>query len=135
MFKRIIVGLFSKKPLQFPPWIKSIEERNTLRILRLRGGLNINTIQKHIQFITELRKQKGFEFKDMLLDLADVNYIDSATIAALVEALHDYKKAHHRMGIVNLHGEPLSMLQITKIDKLISLYETEAQAIQDLETK
>ena len=118
-----------------PAWIKSIEERKTLRILRVKGRIDVAALgESSSQRALQARQQKGFEYKHLLLDFADVTYIDSSAVAALLLTLRDYQKAHHKLGVINLGEEPRNMLQIAKVDRLFLSYETEAQALKDLES-
>ena len=124
-----------QKQIILPSWIKSVEERAALRILRLQGNVDMNAVVQIEQFAAKKREEKGFEYKQLLLDFEEVSYIDTSVVASLLKTMCIYKHAHHKMGIINLGEEPRSMFEITKLDKVFFFYDTEAQAIQALEAE
>lgn len=121
------------RSVPLPPSIKAIEERKTLRTIRLQGRIDVRGAEALQQFIPLFRKQPGFTFKNMILDFKDVTYTDSAGVAQLVKSWFDYKRAEHRVGLVNLGEGPRSMLEVMKLDKVIRIYPDEAAAVRDLE--
>ena len=124
-----------QKQITLPPWIKAVEERRALRILRVQGRVDMTVVAHMEKFSEKMRNEKGFEHKQLLLDFADVSYIDTSVVAVLLKTMGVYKKTHHKLGIINLGEEPRNMLEITKVDKLFILYENEAQAVQALEAE
>jgi len=125
--------LFDKKHVSLPGVFRGIQERDKVRIIRLKGSVdagNVNEIQK---FVQKLRVQKGYEFKNLLIDFKDVPYADSAAVAELIRVLMDCKKAHHELGVVNLSGEVLNLFEVLKVNTLIRSYLTEEEALKALE--
>ena len=122
-----------QKEIALPQWIKAVEERSGLRILRLQGRVDMTAVAVIQQFAEKRRMEKGFEYKQLLMDFADVSYIDTSVVAVLLKTMCLYKQAHHKLGIINLGEEPRSMFEIAKVDKLFFFYPSEAEAIQVLE--
>ncbi len=126
------MSLFSKKPKPLPPAIKTVEEAGEFRIIRFQGSLDIASVSLLEEHVRKIKAEKSFQYKNVLLDFAEVDYIDSSAIAMVVRCVSDYKKSHHRMGILNLRSEPLNMLEITRVDQLIRVYPTYEEAARDL---
>ncbi len=126
------MGLFFKKPPEQPAAIKAIEEYPDFRIIRFQGKLQIATMDEIGRYVEWRRKQKGYKFKNLLLDFADVTYVDSSAIAAVVNALRLNIREHFKMGLMRLGDEPLSMLEITHVDKLVRVYGSEEEALSDM---
>ena len=124
--------LFTKKQVVLPPSIKQVEERRTLRIIRLQGELNVSREPEINKFVRDFRSRPEFEFKNMILDFKDVPYADSSAVARLVQTMFDYKKAHHDLAIVNLNDTLRNVLEVMKIDKLIRWYPSEEDAVKAL---
>jgi anti-anti-sigma factor len=120
--------------VSLPSALKSIEETEEIRIIRLKGSVDFSTVDEIGQFIEKFRAQKEFQYKHLLLDLSEITFVDSSAVARVIKTMLDYKKANHRMVIVNPSSDTRnkSMLEVYKVDKLVHLYHTEAEAIKDL---
>lgn len=65
----------------------------------------------------------------ILLNLADVNYIDSSGIGELVSALTAVKNAGGQLKLLQLTKKVQDLLQITKLYTVFDIYDDEAEAI------
>jgi len=65
----------------------------------------------------------------ILLNLADINYIDSSGIGELVSALTAVKNAGGSLKLLQLTKKVKDLLQITKLYTVFDIYEDEAEAI------
>jgi anti-anti-sigma factor len=129
------VEIFSKNKNHLPTWLKKVEELKKIRIVRMKGVLNAFAVTLIEKLDARARKQKGYEFKHVLLDFEDVTSMDSSAVAGLLKALAEYKKTHQKLAIVNLKEAPRHMLRLAKVSHLFPSYATEAQAVKDLETR
>ena len=111
-------------------YLRKVEEAGDLIIERLQGAIDAATIPV-IEEGLKGRIEKYLD-KNILLDFKDVTHVDSATLAALIILLDQLQCHHRRLGIINPHPELMSYLAIEKIDKLVRVYEDEAQAVADL---
>lgn len=114
--------------------IKSIDELEAVRIVRLTGAVDATTLHEIEQLRERLANHESFEFKHVLLDFADVTHTDSSTVAEIIELISNIKKTHHKLGVMSVDGNFRSVFEIFRVDKLIHLYNTEAEAIRDLES-
>jgi len=65
----------------------------------------------------------------ILLNLADVNYIDSSGIGELVSALTAVKNAGGQLKLLQLTKKVQDLLQITKLYTVFDIYDEEGEAI------
>jgi anti-sigma B factor antagonist len=65
----------------------------------------------------------------ILLNLADINYIDSSGIGELVSALTAVKGAGGQLKLLQLTKKVKDLLQITKLYTVFDIYDDEAEAI------
>ena len=65
----------------------------------------------------------------ILLNLADINYIDSSGIGELVSALTAVKNAGGALKLLQLTKKVKDLLQITKLYTVFDIYDDEAEAI------
>ena len=67
--------------------------------------------------------------KKLVVDLAKVNYIDSSGLATLVEMLKKMKSQGGSLGLAGMSEKVKSLFEITKLDKLFLVYNTQAEAV------
>lgn len=68
--------------------------------------------------------------KKILLNLADVNYIDSAGLGELVSAFTTVKNAGGELKLLNLTKKVRDLLVITKLVTVFDVKDSEQEAIQ-----
>src|SRR5271168_2911929 len=67
--------------------------------------------------------------KKIVLNLAQVTYIDSAGLGTLVASFHSARTQGATLKLVNLGAKFKEVLQVTKLMTVFDTYETEAAAI------
>ncbi len=72
----------------------------------------------------------GEGHRKILLNLADVNYIDSTGLGHLVSAVASARKVKGDLKLLKLTGKVQDMLQITKLHTVIDIMDDEAVAIE-----
>ena len=93
--------------------------------------LNIRTFKEIIDNKIILKKIIFDKQRKVLLNLKDVEYIDSSGFAFLIQFSEELKS---RQGVVffsNLSPKIRSLFAITKLDSVFKLYETEQEALKD----
>jgi anti-sigma B factor antagonist len=96
----------------------SLVSMNTFDLLKLAGEVDLH-------YSPKVREQILASLKDgrpLLIDLAEVSYIDSSGIASLVEGFQTAKTAKLRYGLLNISDTVLQVLTLTRLDKIFSLY-------------
>ena len=68
----------------------------------------------------------------LLIDMANVSYIDSSGIASLVEGFQTAKSAKLPYGLLNISKTAMQVLTLTRLDKIFSLYTSPEQFRQQL---
>lgn len=95
------------------------------RVLKLSGRLGLDSVPT---FLKALRAETA---RALILDLADMSYVDSSGVGALVQQFSAMKKENRQMVLVRPHERVLAVLQITKVLSLFqranSVEEAEAQ--------
>ena len=92
-------------------------------VLRLNGPLVLRNI---FNFQTTARADKS---RSLIVDLADVPYIDSAGIGALLGAVVSRQKDGRRLALVAVNDRVRNALQITKVLEVFSIF----PALEDAE--
>jgi anti-sigma B factor antagonist len=71
--------------------------------------------------------------KKIVLNVANIKYIDSSGLGALVAAYYSAKTQSASMRLCNLGGKFYEALQITKLLTVFDVYDTEAAAVNSFE--
>jgi anti-sigma B factor antagonist len=84
---------------------------------------------------TEVRKMVLLEFREkrtprVILNLRDVNYIDSSGVASLVEGLKASRDVGSRLILFGLSPIAHEVLQLSRLLKIFEIYDTEDLALE-----
>lgn len=80
-----------------------------------------------------IRDQLGKGSKSILVNLADVTYIDSSGIGELVSAFTAVSNQGGQLKLLNLTKKVHDLLQITKLYTVFDVHDDEAKAITSFE--
>jgi len=108
----------------------TISSRNTagVAVLDLNGRIVLGEETKRLE--ETLRDLAGRGEKKILLNLADVTYIDSSGLGALVRSHMAVTELEGQIKLLNVPAKVQTLLKITKLHTLFELYDTEAAAIE-----
>jgi len=84
---------------------------------------------------TEVRRMVLMEFREnrtprVILNLRDVNYIDSSGVASLVEGLKASRDVGSRLILFGLSPIAHEVLQLSRLLKIFEIYDTEDKALE-----
>src|ERR1700730_2392648 len=84
---------------------------------------------------TEVRRIILIEFRErrtprVILNLLEVNYIDSSGVASLVEGLKASRDVGSRLILFGLSPVAREVLQLSRLLKMFEIYDTEELALQ-----
>src|SRR5579884_872620 len=96
-------------------------------ILDLSGRITLG--EGSVQLRDGIRDLLAKGSKNILLNLADVNYIDSSGIGELVSAYTTVRNQGGELKLLNLTKKVHDLLQITKLYTVFDIKEDEASAI------
>ncbi len=95
-------------------------------VFRLKGEIDLHSSPDLRTDIMALLN-KG-EVKTLVLNMAEVPYVDSSAIAVMVEALQKLRKTG-KVCLTNLSPRVKGLLQIARLDSIFTVTDTEAEAI------
>ncbi len=97
-----------------------------ITVFQVSGEINISTSP-------ELRKQFEKQLpKKVLVNLENVGYIDSSGLATLVEILKKTRSQGGSLGLSGMSNKVRSLFEITKLDKLFTIYANQQDAVSSL---
>ncbi|MGA3318619.1 MAG: STAS domain-containing protein [Candidatus Korobacteraceae bacterium] len=95
---------------------------------QLRLGEGTNVVRDLV------RDLMGKNYKNILLNLADVRYIDSAGIGELVSCYTSVRNQGGQFKLMNLSKNVHNLLQITKLYTVFDIAEDQSKAIQSFQS-
>jgi len=127
--------LFSNKDETAPLSIAAVEDYPSIRIVRLRGKIDQQTVAEIERFRRWVGKHRGFQHKHILIDFKEVTHVDTAAVAEIIQEVSELKTEHLRLGAVHLNSVVRAMFQVLKVEKLIAIYDNESEALEAMTRK
>ncbi|MDD5195012.1 MAG: STAS domain-containing protein [Candidatus Omnitrophica bacterium] len=105
-------------------------EKNGVFIYAIKGEINIDTASQ----LKKAFKTVSLEHKPckILLNLGEVEYIDSLGMASLVELKKKIEEMRGFMYFSNVPAKIISIFGITKLAKIFRIFDTEEEALKEL---
>jgi anti-sigma B factor antagonist len=70
--------------------------------------------------------------KHLIADLADLQYVSSMGLRSFLAAAQKLKSISGSLSLCGLHGLPLQVFEMTKLNSLFPMFETSQQALDSL---
>ncbi|HXW57309.1 MAG TPA: STAS domain-containing protein [Candidatus Cybelea sp.] len=101
---------------------------NGIAVLEIEGrivlGEESNSFREKVKSLLAAGKRK------IVLNMANVSYIDSAGLGTLVATFHSAKSQGATLKLANLGAKFREVLQVTKLLTVFDTYDSEATAVQ-----
>ena len=102
-------------------------EVNGIIIVDLSGQVTLGEATAALR--EEVRDQTGHGFRKILLNLANVTYIDSAGLGELTASYTSVKNHGGALKLLNLTQRVHDLMQITKLYTVFDVYDDEKKAL------
>jgi len=102
-------------------------EREGIDILDLKGRLTVGN--EVATFRERLQKLVGSGRTNIILNLKDVDYIDSTGLGALVMSYTSLQRAGGKIKLLNLSRRGIELLVMTKLTTIFEVFDDEQNAI------
>ncbi len=103
-------------------------EDNDVAIVRLEGDLVVSDIDKLRREIHEIIDKNVYK---ILIDMSEIDFIDSSGIGLLVEILKTISKYEGgQLKLVNLNRQVREILKQIQLYSIFDIYETEDEALE-----
>ena len=114
------------------PYLSEIEELDKLTIVRLQGNIDKDMVPIIEQRIQDNRKAGSKIDKNVLVDYAKVDQVDSAGVAFHLVRLKEYQAKGFRVGFLNPSDQLETYLAMFHLCESFKLFRNEEEAIKDL---
>ncbi len=98
--------------------LRAVDGPNGIRVLYLSGPVTLNTL---FELQNALRNEHG---AGLIISLADVPYMDSAGLGALLGAYASCQRHARAFALASVSQRVLTLLQIAKIDSLVPQFDS-----------
>lgn len=98
----------------------------TVIVLTPNGRLDITTAW---QFRLKLQECISRISPHVVVNLGQVNFIDSSGLTSLVAGMRDADKVRGSFRICNVHPEAKLVFEVTMMDTVFEIFETESEAL------
>ena len=78
---------------------------------------------------TVLRQEMSSDVHKVVIDLDEVQYMDSSGLATLVEAMRNASGSDTKIVICNMHPKVIAIFEIARLDSFFSIVESRNEAI------
>jgi anti-sigma B factor antagonist len=104
-----------------------IDEKAGVKVCHAEGDIDINTspqLKKAFDKLVQAKSQK------VVINLQKVGYVDSSGLATIVEILKNFRGFGGKLKLCNLSNKVKSLFEITKLEKLFDIADTEEEAVK-----
>lgn len=108
-----------------------IRRNSNIPVVGLSGDIDSFTCSKLGQAIVGLITDGDFR---VVIDLAKVNYIDSSGLGTLVGGLRRVNERNGGLAITNPSPQIRKIMDITGLDKVFSVFDSESEAVTSLKS-
>lgn len=96
------------------------------KIIQVNGEVdlyNVSDLKKALFSVTDGK------FKSVVVDMQNVNYMDSSGIGALVAGQKKMKAHNGKFSLLSIHDDVLNILKLATLDKFFKIYESEDELV------
>ncbi len=68
----------------------------------------------------------------LVLDMIEIEYMDSSFIGALVAGLKNVLAKGGEMALININNDVMALFELTRLDKVFKIYNTKQEALEEL---
>jgi len=94
------------------------------KVVRVMGDVDLYNVGDLKRSVFELIDEG--EMQSLIIDMANVNYIDSSGVGALVAAQKKMKTQGGKFGLLALTDDVLNILKLATLDQFFKIYGKEA---------
>jgi anti-sigma B factor antagonist len=107
--------------------------KNSIVILRLEGRLDISNVAEFESLLDTSRKLSPT--CNFILDLAGVEYLSSSALRVIVAAYRKLTEVKLSLVLLNPTSMCAKILEVTKLDDVIDIFDSEKEAINSFTVK
>ncbi len=108
-----------------------IRKKEQASILKISGDVNIRTAPR---LHDQTRKMTAAAPKRIIVDLEEVEYMDSSGVGVLVTSMKHANQANIPFGLAHVNERVHSILKLTRLTSIFQIFPDVASAIEGLQS-
>jgi len=96
-------------------------------LIVIRGEIGTETVDQFKEKIDQIINDGK---KKLVIDLQEVNYLNSMGLGVFASALKKLKKSNGDLKLINLSPTVMELLERSRLDKVFDVFETEEEAVK-----
>ncbi len=105
-------------------------EHDTVTLVKMQGVIKLGESAQ--LFSSYLQALLDEENNSVLIDMSEIDYVDSTGLGELVGYLQRFSEQGRRLALLRPHTRILNLLRLTKLDEIFQLFDDEAEGIAAL---
>lgn len=102
------------------------EIQSDVAIVSLTGVLEVSLQQTLKDNLLQIAREQN----DLVLNFAEVSFIDSSCLGALVAVAKKLRDEKGDLKLVHLNDDVRSIFQITRLDRIFEIFDTTSEAVE-----
>lgn len=102
-------------------------DENGATILEVKGTVKLGESAQ--QFAAELQKIFDETKGGVVIDFAEIDYLDSTGIGELVGYLQKFSKANRKIALFRPHQRIVALLKLTRLDSIFPVFQEKDEAV------
>lgn len=98
-------------------------------VVEIKGDVDLYSSPEFRKVIISLAEKK---VANILINLANVSYMDSSGVATLVEGLQQVSKYHGKLMLFGLDAAVKEVFELSRLDRVFEIYSDEESATEAL---
>ncbi len=98
-----------------------------ITLITVRGEIGTETVD---QFKEKIDQVINDGKKKLIIDLQEVNYLNSMGLGVFASALKKLKKSNGDLKFINLSPTVMELLERSRLDKVFNVFESEEEAVK-----
>ena len=107
----------------------NVTQQDGISIVNLSGDIDLYNSPKVRETFNSLVDKKESR---ILVNLSNVNYMDSSALATLIEALQNTTKYSGKLVLTGLKDSVKNLFEIARLDNIFKIYTTKNEALKNL---
>ena len=107
-----------------------IRKNEEVYIIDVQGEMDLYNSYKLKELLLKMIEKKIEKF---IINMSDVEYIDSSGIGALIYITSTIKKMNLHLSIANVHGSVKKVIELTKLTGFFPIFSNLEEAVKSLE--
>lgn len=106
-----------------------LKKNDNIYVIELDGELDLYNAYK-VKTLYAKMAEKGIN--SIILDLENLDYLDSSGLGSMIYIFSDLKKHDGKMSLCHLNSAPKNLIQMTRLDKLFLIADTIEESVEQV---